>query len=61
MDHKSISVIPTGRKDIPLWDTRNGMVFGIIITTEGNSTNVAQRRLRGRLAEAVIVMKTNKN
>ena len=58
MVHKIISVIPTGRKDIHLWDTRNGMVFGIIITAEGNSTNVI---LRGCLVEDVDVMTKNKN
>ena len=54
---KYIVDIPTGRKDIRLWDTKNGMVFGII-TTEGTSTNVI---LRGCLVEDVIVMTTNKN
>ena len=61
MVSKNISVIPTGHKDIPLWDTRNGMAFGIIITAEGYSTNVAQRRFHRCLVKDVIVMTTNKN
>ena len=58
MVSKNISAIPTGRKDIPLWDTRSGMAFGIIMGAEGYSTNVAQRSF---LVMDVFVMTTNKN
>lgn len=61
MVYKNTSVIPTGRKDIPLLDTRSGMVSGIITSAEGNSTNEAHLKLRRRFVEDVLVMMTNKN
>lgn len=61
MVHKHFSVTYIGQEGIPLWDTRTGMVFGIIIIAEEDSITVARRRLRGWLASHVFVTKSYKN